>query len=380
MEQKSAPRNYRPLTKVKHVLLWPFRWLGRYWRRRWWHKIITVLVAAVVLCMGTMYGIALWYINTNDQKPLKLGASFIPAYAESLGLDAKETMDAMINDLGIRHFRLVSYWNQLEPAQDQYDFSLLDWQFQKAEAAGAKVSLSLGLRQPRWPECHMPDWAKNLSGGPSVGRWEEELNQFITEVVNRYENSPALDSYQLENEFFLHVFSPECTDFRRERLVDEFNLVKQLDPYHPVILARSNNYGVPLGEPVPDIFGTSVYRRVWDGKTKRYFQYPLPPKWYAFHAGVHQLLHDKPTILHELQAEAWPPRGQHVTDISLEEQNKSINAQRLEDTFNFGIDTGMREIYLWGAEYWYYRMVELDDPSLWNIARKEFAQNGSSSN
>ena len=362
------------MTRVKHVLLWPFRLVKHFWRRGWAQKLFVLFVGLILFMTGTMYGVAQWYINTNDQKPLKLGATFIPSYAEDLGLDAKETMQVMIDELGVKHFRLVSYWDQLEPAQDQYDFTLLDWQFRKAEAAGASVSLALGLRQPRWPECHMPEWAKNLSGdgGPSVGQWPEQLNQFIEQVVKRYKTSPALESYQLENEFFLTVFSPECTDYSRDRLIEEFNLVKQLDPIHPIILSRSNNYGVPLGDPVPDIYGFSVYRRVWDGKTNRYFQYPLPPKWYAFHAGVQQILHSKPSMLHELQAEAWPPHGRSIQDTTLEEQNKSIDATRLDDTFQFGIDTGLREIYLWGAEYWYYRKVKLGDPSLWDVAKEKF--------
>lgn len=351
---------------VKHV-----------WKKGWWQKIAVVFAALLLFCVSAMYGIAQWYINTNDHKPLKLGATFIPSYAEDLGLDPKETLDAMITDLGVKHFRLVSYWDQMEPAQDRYDFSQLDWQFRKAEAAGATVTLSLGLRQPRWPECHMPEWAKNLSGGPSVGQWQQQLEQFIGEVVNRYKTSPALESYQLENEFFLTVFSPECTDYSRERLIEEFNLVKRLDPYHPVILSRSNNYGVPLGEPVPDIYGFSVYRRVWDGKTGRYFQYPLPPKWYAFHAGVQQILHGKPSMLHELQAEAWPPNGTPIQNTTLEEQNKSITPQRLEDTFQFGIDTGLRDIYLWGAEYWLYRKEKLQDPSLWDVAKEQYKREGS---
>lgn len=376
MSAKPAPRHYRWPTRVKHIVLWPFKAIGRWWKRGWGHKIIITITAFVVLVTGTMYGIAQWYIHTNDHKPLKLGASFIPAYAESLGLDAKETMDAMINDLGIRHFRLVSYWNQLEPAQDQYDFSLLDWQFQKAEAVGATVSLSLGLRQPRWPECHMPEWAKNLDGegGPSVGQWQNQLNQFITEVVNRYKTSPALESYQLENEYFLRGFSPECKDFSRERLIEEYNIVKELDPYHKVIIARSNNaLGFPVGEPTPDEFAISIYKRVWDANfSKRYMEYPFPAWFYGFLAGTQKLMTGKDMIIHELQAEAWPPNHQSIQDTSLEEQNKSINAERLDGRFQFGVDTGMREMYLWGAEYWFYRLQKLDDPSLWNVAKENF--------
>lgn len=347
--------------------------LARYWRKSWWHRVLLVITALVVLWVGGMYGIARWYISTNQAKPLKLGASFIPAYAESLGLDPKQTMDAMLGDLGIRHLRLVSYWDQLEPARGQYDFTLLDWQFRKAEAAGAKVSLSIGLRQPRWPECHMPDWARQLPSGTSNGTWQDELQQYIGQVVKRYKDSPALDSYQLENEYFLQGFGI-CTDFSRDRLVAEYNLVKKLDPYHTLIIARSNNaLGTPIGQPTPDKFGISIYKRVWDANvTKRYLEYPFPAWFYGFVAGLQQIVTGKDMVIHELQAEAWPPNHQSIQQTSLDEQNKSFNAQRFKARIEFGKATGMREIYLWGAEYWYYRQTILHDPSLWHVAKDAF--------
>lgn len=331
----------------------------------------------LMLWTGTMYGIAQWYIHTNTHTPLKLGASFIPAYAESLGLDAQKTMDALISDLGIRHFRLVSYWNQLEPAPGQYDFSLLDWQFRKAEAAGAKVTLSLGLRQPRWPECHMPTWAAALP----AEAWQQQLADFITITVNRYKTSPALDSYQLENEYFLRGFGI-CPNFDRNRLISEYDLVKQLDTKHRVIISRSNNaLGLPIGKPRPDEFGISIYKRVWDANvTKRYLEYPFPAWFYGFVAGSQKIVTGKNMIIHELQAETWPPNYQGILETSLEEQNKSFDAARFMHRIEFGKATGMREIYLWGAEYWYYRLIKLDDPSLWNVARTAFSDASAKNN
>lgn len=381
MATEHAHRHYRLLTRVKHVFFWPFKVVRRYARRGWRQRLLVWVATILVLWVGSMYGIAQWYIRSNDHKPFVLGTSFIPAYAESLGLDAQETMDALINDLGVRHFRLVSYWNQLEPVQGQYDFSLLDWQFDKAEATGAKVTLSVGLRQPRWPECHMPDWARQLGSGTEAGTWQSELLNFIEQVVNRYKDSPALDSYQLENEYFLRGFG-ECESmlgerdaFDRDRLVREYNLIKRIDPYHTLIIARSNNaLGTPIGEPTPDEFGISIYKRVWDANlTKRYLEYPFPAWYYGFVAGMQKIITGKDMIIHELQAEAWPPGGS-IPASSLEEQNKSFNADRFEKRVRFAEGTGMREVYLWGAEYWYYRMVKLNDPSLWHVAREEFAR------
>ena len=77
-------------------------------------------------------------------------------------------------------------------------------------------------------------------------------------------------------------------------------------------------------------------------------------------------------IAHELQAEAWPPRHQSIQETPLEEQNKSFDAERFKHRVEFGRATGLSEIYLWGSEYWYYRKVKLNDPSLWQVAQDTF--------
>jgi hypothetical protein len=345
------------------------RWLINYWRHNWWHKIVTVFTVIIILCLGTMYGIARWYIWSERNTPLQLGVSFVPDYAQSLGVNPQHTMDALIG-IGVKQFRLVSYWSDMEPTPGHYDFSQLDWEFQKAEAAHAKIILTVGLRQPRWPECHMPAWAAS----EPVSVWQPQLESFMQAVVQRYKNSPALESYQLENEYFLQGFGT-CTNFSRSRLVSEYNLVKKTDPSHPIIVGRSDNdIGIPIKQPQPDEFSVSVYQRVWDANlTHRYLEYPWPAWYYGFLAGLQKIVDHKSMMIAELQAEAWAPHGQTIPNTSLAEQNKSINAQRLQNTFQFGKATGMKSIDMWGAEYWYYRDVKLHDPSLWNVARQEFA-------
>lgn len=350
-------------------MLW--RWIMCYWRRNVWHKLVVIFAILILLALGTMYGIARWYIWSERSKPLTLGATFIPDYAQSLGLSPEQTMDALTNDLHIKQFRLVSYWSDMERTQGHYDFSQLDWEMQKAEAAHAKVTLAVGLRQPRWPECHMPDWAAN----EPQSAWQPQLEAFMTAVINRYKNSPSLQAYQVENEYFLQGFG-KCTNFSRQRLTDEYNLVRKLDPQHIAIVGRSNNaLGIPLGSPQPDEFSISVYKRVWDaGFTHRYLEYPFPAWYYAFLAGLQKIVTGKDMVIGELQAEAWPPNGQGIANISLAEQNKSLDAQRLKDRFAYGKATGMKTIDMWGAEYWYYRLIKLHDPSLWNVAKTEYTQ------
>ncbi|QQS19486.1 beta-galactosidase [Candidatus Saccharibacteria bacterium] len=337
--------------------------------KQFWVRTILILAASVFLLSTTFYGVALWYQHTQKGKPYQLGVTFIPSYAEYLGVDPHKTLEAITSDLGVRQFRLVSYWNKIEVSPGMYDFSELDWQFEAVEKAGGTVSLAVGLRQPRWPECHAPSFYDTKKPRHN---WQKQLEAFMTAVVNRYKTSPALDSYQLENEFFNHF--GECYNFDRQRLVEEKTLLNKLDSKHPVIISRSNNYaGFALREPLGDINGISLYRRVWDGTlTKRYQTYPFPSWHYAALAGSQKILTSQDSVIHELQAEPWPPNGKNITDISLAEQNKTFDADRFIGTLKFAKQTGIRRIDLWGAEYWYYRWKVLGDDSVWREAREAF--------
>lgn len=340
-----------------------------WWDRSYFHKAIAIFFLLIMLWVGGMYGIARWYMWDQRNEPLKYGVTFIPNYARHFGLDPKQTMRAIIDELNVRQFRLVSYWKDYEKERGVYDFTELDWQFRMAEESGSKVSLAIGLRQPRWPECHMPTWAEPLA----MSEWAPLLKDYMGAVIDRYKNSPALESYQLENEFFLSVFG-ECPDFTRDRLIDEYNFVKERDPHHELIVSRSNNaMGWPVNEPIADTTAVSVYKRVWDKNiTKRYIEYPFPAWFYAFLGGAGKLTNGTDLIIHELQAESWLPgdKGFEMNDVNdIPEQNKSLNAERLKNRIEYGRATGLKEIYLWGVEWWYWRKIVANDPSLWNAAR-----------
>lgn len=367
----STPKKPAKKATKSSSKLGPLKALYSWIRASLIRQIITVILAIIFLIVSTSYGIAVWYIQSNADKPLTVGATFTSDYARYFDLDPKETMTAMADDLGIKHFRLVSYWDHIEKEPGNYDFSELDWQFELAEDRGAKVSLAIGLRQPRWPECHMPKWAEVMP----MTEWEPALNAFMKKVIERYKDSPALESYQLENEFFLSVFGI-CPDFTRERLIREYNFVKSLDPDTKLIISRSNNaIGYPVGEPRPDMFAVSVYKRVWDKTiTKRYLEYPFPAWFYGTLAGGGKILTGKDMMIHELQTEAWlPDTGEFkMNDIkSIPEQNKSLNDKRLVDRIRYGEASGMKRMDLWGAEWWYWRKVKAGDPSLWDTAKSE---------
>lgn len=343
--------------------------MKRTWQRNLWNKIVITISLVVFFLFSCMYGIAQWYIHSQRNQPLNIGVTFIPRYALYLDVEPKETLQAILTDLKPSHVRLVSYWNEIEKTRGTYDFSELDWQMEMARKAGVKVTLSIGLRQPRWPECHMPQW--HLNQPKEI--WYDDLKKVMSATVGRYKVHPALDSYQLENEYFLSVFG-ECPDFSRDRLIDEYYLVKGIDNKHPVIISRSNNaIGFPINEPQPDAFGVSVYKRVWDRTlTRRYVEYPFPAWFYGFLAGGGKIITGKELMIHELQAEAWTPDGYEIKTAPVQELTKSMNPERLKGRFDYAKGSGIKRMDLWGAEWWYAIKVNREQPELWNTAVMEF--------
>ena len=334
------------------------------------HKVIKGLVYAVAVILGLVLLLAIIF-RPVDHRIKRIGASFSVAYAEELGVDWQDAYLALLDDIGVKHLRLMSHWNRHEPFDNQFDWQELDWQMDEAAKRDVEVSLSIGLRQPRWPECHYPEWAKRLT----QEEWRPKLLDYLEATVERYKDHPALTSYQLENEALNHWFG-ECfvhdRDVLKAYLLEEFELVKSIDTKHPVIMSLSDQHGLPLDEPTPDIYGYSVYRIVYNTQiAKGYFIYPTPIWYHRLRAFIINVLKDKPILVHELQLEPWGPAP--TPQLSIPEQDKSMSPAQMYKNVDFARQIGLDEAYLWGAEWWYWRKVELGDPKPW-IAAKDIVR------
>jgi hypothetical protein len=108
---------------------------------------------------------AIYHILAYRSKPaeVKYGMSYNVPYALELGLDWQETYIDMMDDLGVERLRLAAHWTLVEPKKDVYDFSYLDFQLEEAAKRGVSIILGVGRRLPRWPECHVPEWADKYS-------------------------------------------------------------------------------------------------------------------------------------------------------------------------------------------------------------------------
>lgn len=361
--------------RPKKLWLWPsYYWEKLRGRRRLirWPAYVVGIIA-IFLALN-------WLVERMmpEVKDPDYGVSFSIKYAEELGNDWKANYLALLNDMGFKKFRLMSYWDTIEPQKGKYTFADLDWQMDQAKIHNAKVSLAIGFRQPRYPECHEPDWAKKLP--VNQDKWNQALSDYITATVNRYKNNPALGSYQLENEAVNNWFgSCRGSAAPRDRLQAEFDLIKRLDKKHPVYMSLSDEHGFPLGKPRPDAYGFSIYRVVYSTNTKIHFYttYPITDWYHRLRAAIIVHILHRPVFIHEMQLEPW---GSAATEkLTIAEQNKSMSVAQIHKSLTFGRKTGIREQYLWGGEWWYWRKTHFNDASVWNAVKSELkaAQNNS---
>jgi len=312
-------------------------------------------IVFVILGIFFLLVVNVWYFFSDAANPkneqMVLGVSFSTQYARYLGLDVPEVYKTILDDWKFRNLRLTARWDQSEPQPGKFDFTELDYLMNEAAKRKAKVILAMGQKTPRWPECNVPDWTKNLSDQD----YYSSLNNYLKTVVEHYKNHPALEIWQVENEPFL-AFGKTCRKLDTQKLGTEISTVKNIDSNHPVMVTDSGelswwNKTAKAG----DIFGTTAYRIVWNSHLG-YFTYDwLPAAFYRLRAIYHGLSL-KNTYVAELQAEPWIS-DYTINSDNISEQLKSMNFDRLKKHIDFAKRTGFARAYFWGAEWWYWLKI-----------------------
>ncbi len=326
-----------------------------------------VLIALLFLGLFLALVVALLAYKPKPER-ISYGMSFNTPYARELGLDWQQTYDAIIDELGVRKLRLAAHWPMVEPADDVWNFEELDYQVRKAEEVGATVVFAVGRRLPRWPECHIPEWIK----GQSKENEQTEQLEYMTKVIERYKDSPAIIYWQVENEPFLSMFAFEhCGPLDEAFLAREVELVRSLDATRPILVTDSGNLGTWAGAfRHGDAFGTSVYVYFWNPELGQ-FRTVLPPWFYRAKERVMKLWYgDKPTFLIELSAEPW--LIEPVVNVPLDVQYSRMNIDKFNDILAYAERTRYEEQYLWGAEWWYWLHKQGED-AMWNRGKELFS-------
>jgi len=310
--------------------------------------------------------IAYLFIGTPPQaKEIIWGVNFSQKHAENLRLDWKETYLALLDDLGTKNLKVAAHWDLLEPEKNKYYFDDLDWQIKEAENHSAKILLVIGMKTPRWPECHIPEWAINFSKEEQ----QKEILEMLEKVVLRYKDSKAIEYWQVENEPFFPF--GECPWVDKNFVKKEIDLVKSLNSSHPIVISDSGegSFWIQAAK-LGDIVGTTMYKRVWFRQVGIYIHYPFPPTFYWRKAKYIEKIFDKEVICVELQAEPWGPKL--LYDSPIEEQEKTMNLEQFQKNVEFAKRTGFNRFYFWGAEWWFWLKEVQNKPEIWLEAKKFF--------
>jgi hypothetical protein len=292
----------------------------------------------------------------------EFGATFSHEHAEYLGLHGRDTYIAILDELKVRKLRIPLFWSEIETSEGHFNWSNSDFFLDEAEKRGAKITLAIGYKTPRWPECHIPAWVTDPDDEQLL---EEKTTAYLTAVVNRYKDHPALLRYQVENEpLFAFGECPKLEDLGFLRR--EVELVKKLDPNHDIQLTASGEQEAWLDlSALADVVGVSLYRFAWNDKLG-FTVYPHTPLWYALERlVVSPWVHD--VVISELQAEPWFEGGVIPEDI--EKAYGYFPVERLREHISFARETHFKEVYVWGVEWWYY-LLKHGESRLWDEGKK----------
>ncbi len=307
------------------------------------------------------YLLRTWFSPTEPD----LGVTFSSRYATELGLDWQEVYIATLDDLQVKNLRIPLYWSQIEMYSGERDYSQIDWMMNEAEKRQVKVTLVIGEKVPRWPECYVPVWAD----GVSKAKTSAALEAYLTATVERYRDFESLHRWQVENEYLFPFGVCAAPDSNRFRA--EIELVRELDSNHQIQLTTSGEQSFWAVTALrADVLGVSLYQRAWNDLVG-FVVLPVSPVTYAVQAKIASLFTEE-VIISEMQAEPWVPGTWDRTDKEqLNKFYRLFTAQDILLHLTIAQQTGVDEVYLWGVEWWYY-LDQQGDARLWHVAKTIF--------
>jgi len=295
------------------------------------------------------------------EKPQRMGATFSTHYADELGIDWKDAFTESVQDLKIQHFRIPVYWSRVQENQDGYSWDELDWIMNQAEKNDLNITIAIGQKVPRWPECFIPEWAEEL---PEV-EYRQSLSVFLQEVVYRYKDYESLERWQIENEAFFPFGDCPAPDVEQYRMT--MDLVHSIDNETPIQVTTSGEQSIWIKSALEsDIVGASLYREVKDPNLGN-ITFPHSPFYYRVQGVMARMFTEK-IIISELQVEPWGIHMYLDSDQSVLNAYANFTKDDLTANVQFAKATRLDEVYLWGIEWW-YALKENGENRLWDQGR-----------
>jgi hypothetical protein len=338
-------------------------------------KILIIIISTLIFAVLS-YGFYCFKFAKHYPKNINLlhkknyfGITFSKKFASQIGLDWKEVYKMALEDLKVKYIRIPIYWDDIEKKEGEFDFEDYDYIFEEGKKYNVKFIAAIGLRLPRWPECHFPAFLKNSikKGNQLNDKTKEKILLMLKKVANHYKNNKEIIYWQIENEPLLEFYG-ECPKSNYEFLRKEVNLVRNLNN-KPIIITASGELASWDKEiQLSDIFGTTVYRVVW-AWWFGYSRYPFPTWFYNWKADKYNI-GQKEKIITEFQLEPWVPKGK-ITELSKKEIDKSMGIEQFKANIQYVIDMDWKQAYAWGIEWWYWQYKN-GNKEYWELAKKMF--------
>jgi glycosyl hydrolase family 10 len=282
---------------------------------------------------------------------VKFGTTFSPKQLQHLSCPIFKALDKAI-ELNFDHLRICTYWDETEKAEGQYDWSQLEKILNVCQKKQQGVILTLGVKAPRYPEFHFPDWIKNKDLNNS--QTQKKILNFIKQTVKKFKNLSCIKYYQVENEA-LDPSGPDSLTIPFSFLKKEIALVKKLDNRKIIVSLWANELSkrnlLPKLDKTSDIVGLDLYYQQFIGKilNKSFYTGPLDSQQKI--AKLLRKLNQKAWIM-ELQAEPWEANEQNY----LAKNPKSISPEKIKSFYQKANKLPVSTIFFWGFEYWFYQL------------------------
>jgi hypothetical protein len=303
---------------------------------------------------------------------MQLGSTFSHPHLNWLELDPIKAIKEYKN-LGFKWIRLGCYWNEIEKIEGKFDFSNLDPLVEFCENNKIKTVLTVGMKAPRWPEYHIPEWLiKKLSFKkkkiitPKDKVLLEKTLIFIESCVNHYKKLLSIQVWQVENEP-LDPSGPDNWTINKNFLSTETNTVLKftdqilINLWGNDMLSRLTYKKIPTNT---NILGIDIYPKQYAKHIKKYIG-PRGTKT-LFKLALSRFIETDSLYITELQAEPWEP-GELVTN---KDNPPSFTPTDFEKNLSYVLEFNPKVIFLWGFEYWLWRKIIHKDNRYWKSAKE----------
>ncbi len=326
--------------------------------------LLTTISILIVLLLAYLF------IGWPKTYPKEYGITWSDPYARYLGIDPLQGLEAALSDLQVKHVRIPTYWTEGERTQGVYNWSPVDKQLALIERYQGRVTLVLGAKQPRWPECWIPDWAKSLS---KEERAQAQL-EYVRRTIEHFKNHPVITRWQVENEPEFFASFGDCAFYDKTLLKDEIELVKQSQSDRPIPISTtaSGELSTWLFEPKNVDVGFSVYRTVPNDLFKRVHYWFLPSWFYDRKIALRTFLRGGDMYVSEFQMEPWVKND--IRTASEEETTLTLDLAQMKDNLVFAERLNVKQVDFWGVEWWYWMKTQKNQPEYWEEMKKVFSQ------